>query len=80
MTEQFCSMECDAFHALYLSDKILEAVFRGQTVKTVAYLRVSPAQQDLRSGVPLLGCQAEPAHGFRIDGFIDPTRRSLADF
>ena len=49
MTEQVSSMECDAFHATYLSDKIPEAVFHGQAVKTVAYLRVSTAQQDLRS-------------------------------
>ena len=33
----------------YLSDKIPEAVFHGQPVKTVAYLRVSTAQQDVRS-------------------------------
>ena len=35
-------MERDAFHASYLSDKIPEAVFHGQAVKTVAYLRASP--------------------------------------
>ena len=40
LTEQFISMECDAFHVAYLSDKIPEAVFHGQAVKTVAYLRV----------------------------------------
>ena len=44
MTEQFSSMERDAFHVPYLSDKIPEAVFHGQAVKTVAYLRVSTAQ------------------------------------
>ena len=42
-------MERDAFHVAYLSDKIPEAVFHGQAVKTVAYLRVSTTQQDLRS-------------------------------
>ena len=42
-------MERDAFHVSYLSDKIPEAVFHGQAVKTVAYLRVSTAQQDVRS-------------------------------
>ena len=46
LTEQFSSMERDAFHVSYLSDKIPEAVFHGQAVKTVAYLRVSTAQQD----------------------------------
>ena len=48
MTEQFSSMEHDAFHVSYLSDKIPEAVFHGHAVKTVGYLRVSTAQQDLR--------------------------------
>ena len=49
LTEQFSSMECNAFHVSYLSDKTPEAVFHGQAVKTVAYLRVSTAQQDVRS-------------------------------
>ena len=49
MTEQFSSMERNAFPVPYLSDKIPEAVFHGQAVKTVAYLRVSTAQQDVRS-------------------------------
>ena len=38
LAEQFSSMEHDAFHVSYLSDKIPEAVFHGQAVKTVAYL------------------------------------------
>ena len=42
-------MERDAFHVSYLSDKIPKTVFHGQAVKTVAYLTVSTAQQDLRS-------------------------------
>ena len=42
-------MERNAFHVSYLSDKIPEALFHGQAVKTVAYLRVSTAQQDVRS-------------------------------
>ena len=41
LTEQFSSVERDAFHVSYLSDKIPEAVFHGQAVRTVAYLRVS---------------------------------------
>ena len=44
MIEQFSSRERNAFHVSYLSDKISEAVFHGQAVKTVAYLRVSTAQ------------------------------------
>ena len=38
-------MKCNGFHGLYLSDQIPEAAFHGQAVKTVAYLRVSTAQQ-----------------------------------
>ena len=49
LIEQFSSMEHDRFHVPYLSDKIPETVFHGQAVKTVAYLRVSTAQQDVRS-------------------------------
>ena len=48
LTEQFSSMECNAFHVSYLSYKIPEDVLHGQAVKTVAYLRVSTAQQDVR--------------------------------
>ena len=44
MIEQFSSMEHDAFHGSYLSDKTPEAVFHGQAVKTLAYLTVSTAQ------------------------------------
>ena len=44
MIEQFSSLQRDAFHVPYLSDKIPEAVFHGQAVKTVAYLWVSTAQ------------------------------------
>ena len=43
MIEQFSRMECDVFPIPYLSDNILEAVFHSQSVKTVAYLRVSTA-------------------------------------
>ena len=45
-------MERDAFHILYWSDKIREAVFNSQVVKTVAYLTISTAQQDVRSQHP----------------------------
>ena len=47
LTEQFSSMERDAFHVSYLLDKIPEAAFHGQAVKPVAYSRVSTAQLDL---------------------------------
>ena len=35
LTEQFSGMERDAFHILYLSDKIPETVFHGHAVKAV---------------------------------------------
>ena len=51
MIEQFSSMERDAFHGSYLSDKIPEAVFHGQAVKTVAYLRVLIAKNCFTNAV-----------------------------
>ena len=69
LTEQFSSVECDAFHVSYLSDKIPEAVFHGQAVKTVAYLTVStpaagraqpaPRQRNLSRFPPI--CSMSPA-------------------
>ncbi len=65
-------MERDAFHASYLSDKTPEVVFHGQTVKTVAYLRTSTAQQDVRSQ-RLAILEYARKHDFRIDDFIEAT-------
>ena len=68
-------MERDAFHVAYLSDKILEAAFHGQALKTVDYLRVETAQQDLRSqhlAILEYACK----HDFRIDDFIEATGQS----
>ncbi len=65
-------MEHDRFHVPYLSDKIPETVFHGQAVKTVAYLRVSTAQQDLRSQ-RLAILEYARKHDFRIDDFIKAT-------
>ena len=77
LTEQFSSMEHDRFHVPYLSDKIPEAVFHGQTVKTVAYLRVSTAQQDVRSQrLAILGYARK--HDFCIDDFIETTASEQA--
>ncbi len=70
--KQLSSMERDAFHVSYLSDKIPEAVFHGQAVKTVAYLRVSTAQQDVRSQ-RLAILEYARKHDFRIDAFIEAT-------
>ena len=65
-------MERDAFHVPYLSDTTPEAVFLGQAVKTVAYLRVSTAQQDVGSQ-RLAILEYARKHDFRIDDFIEVT-------
>ena len=72
MIEQFSSRERNAFHGSYLSDKIPEAVFHGQPVKTVAYLRVSTTQQDVGSQ-RLAILEYARKHDFRIDDFIEAT-------
>ena len=77
LTEQLSSMEHDAFHVPYLSDTIPETVFHGQAVKTVAYLRVSTAQQDVRSQ-RLATLEYARKHDFRIDDFIEATASGQA--
>ena len=77
MAEQFSSMEHDRFHIPYLLDKIPEAGFHGQAVKTVAYLRVSTAQQDVRSQ-RLAILEHARKHDFRIDDFIEATASGQA--
>ncbi len=77
LTEQFSSIEYDALHVPYLSDKISEAVFHGHAVKTVAYLRVSTAQQDVRSQ-RLAILEYARKHDFRIDDFIEATASGQA--
>ena len=52
--------------------KYQKTVFHGQAVKTVAYLRVSTAQQDVRSQ-RLAILEYARKHDFRIDDFIEPT-------
>ena len=66
-----------AFHVSYLSDKISEAVSHGQAVKTVSYLRVSTAQQDVHSQ-RLAILEYARKHDFRIDDFIEPTASGQA--
>ena len=70
-------MERDAFHGPYLSAKIPEAAFHGQAVKTVAYLRVSTAQQDVRSQ-RLAILEYARHHDVRIDKFIEATASGQA--
>ena len=70
-------MKCGDFHDPYLSDKIPEAAFHGQAVKTVAYLRTSTAQQDVRSQ-RLAILKYARKHDFRIDDFIEVTAAGQA--
>ncbi len=70
-------MERNAFHVSYLLDKTPEDVFLGQAVKTVAYLRVSTAQQDVRSQ-RLAILEYAHKHDFRIDDFIEATASGQA--
>ena len=70
-------MKRDAFHVSYVSDTIPEAVFHGQAVKTVAYLRVSTAQQDLHSQ-RLAILEYARKHDFPIDDFIEATASGQA--
>ena len=72
MTKQFSSMEHDRFYVPYVLDKIPEDAFHGQVVKTVAYLRVSTASQDVRSQ-RLAILEYARKHDFRIDNFIEAT-------
>ena len=55
-----------------MSDKIPEAAFHSQAAKTVAYLRVSIAYQDVRRQ-RLAILKYVRKHGFRIDDFIEAT-------
>ena len=70
-------MERDTFHVPYLSDKIPEAAFHGHAVKTAAYLRVSTAQQDVRSQ-RLATLEYARKHDCRIDDFIEATASGQA--
>ena len=70
-------MEHNAFHVQYPSDKIAEPTFRGHAVRTVAYLRVSTAQQDVRSQ-RLAILEYARKHDFRIDDFIEATASGQA--
>ena len=70
-------MECNALHGSYLSDTTPEAVFHSQIVKTVAYLRVSTAQQDVGSQ-RLAILEYARKHDFRIDDFIEATASGQA--
>ena len=70
-------MEQDVFHAPHLSDKLPEAVFHRQAVKTVAYLRVSTPQQDV-SSQRLAILEYAQKHDLHIDDFIEATASGQA--
>ena len=55
MTEQFSSMERDAFHDPYLLDKTLKDDFHGQTVKTVAAKLIGVSRPTLYSSMSTRG-------------------------
>ena len=65
-------MESDNFHGRLPSNKIPETGFHQQTVKTVAYLRVSTAQQDAGSQ-RLAILEYARKHDFHIDDFFEAT-------
>ena len=77
LAEQFSSIEHNAFRIPYLSDTIPEAAFHRQAVKTVAYLRVSTPQQDVRSQ-RLAILEYARTHDIRIDDFIEATASGQA--
>jgi len=72
MASQFVDVKSDNFHVRLLSNKIPKAGFHGQTVKTVAYLRVSTAQQDAGSQ-RLAILEYAGKHDLRVDDFIEAT-------
>ena len=77
LAEQFSLREYDAFRIPHLSDTIADAAFHGQAVKTVAYLRVSTPQQDVRSQ-RLAILEYPRANDIHIDEFIETTASGQA--
>ena len=63
--------------SLHLSDKLPEAAFDGQAVRTVAYLRVSTPEQDVRSQ-RLAILEYAQKHDLHIDDFIEATASGQA--
>ena len=77
MVSQFIDLESDNFHVRLPSNKIPEIGFHRQAVKTVAYLRVSTAQQDAGSQ-RLAILEYARKHDFRVDDFIEATASGRA--
>lgn len=72
MTSQFVDLEGDNFHVRIPSNKIPRSELLRQTMKTVAYLRVSTAQQDAGSQ-RLAILEYARKHELRVDDFIEAT-------
>ena len=74
---QFDDAERHSFLVPYLSNKIQQSIFHRLPVKTVAYLRFSTAQQDVRSQ-RLAILEYARIQGFPIDNFIEATASGQA--
>ena len=73
----FSRKEPNVFHRPILSSKIVQAHLHGKRMKTIAYLRVSTAQQDAGSQrLAILGYARK--NGFQIDDFVEATARGQA--
>ena len=72
MSSQFIDLESDSFHVRLPSNKVPKTEFHRQAVKTVAYLRVSTAQQDAGSQ-RLSVLEYARKHDRRADDFIEAT-------
>ena len=77
MVSQFIDPESDSFHVQPPSNKVPETGFHQQTVKTVAYLRVSTPHQDVHSQ-RLAILEYARKHDLRVDDFIEATASGRA--
>ena len=77
MTEQFSSMEHMRSMSRICQIQYQKPYFMDRAVKTVAYLRVSTPQQDVRSQ-RLAILEYARTHDIRIDDFIEATASGQA--
>ena len=68
MTEQFSSMERDAFHVPYLSDKISESVFHGQALKISAIMKSFRNGRDFAAWVGITPRESSTGGRQRLGG------------
>ena len=77
MASHLFHTESDDFHIQFTSNRIPKIGFLQQTMKTVAYLRVSTPQQDVHS--QRLGIlEYARKHDLRVDDFIEATASGRA--